>query len=140
MKRNHQNLSPTLVLIRQRSIEKNSPDSRPTQLRSPHLGLLNHGARVGSVKNNTLSLLVLANIDADMVNLAVAFLAGTPEKRITGPDLRELDVLALFQVILRLSFMGKLGFSDFADGVKDQAYYVTELSALPIWYHMLRYG
>lgn len=95
---------------------------------------------MGSVKNNTLSLLVLANIDADMVNLAVAFLAGTPEKRITGPDLRELDVLALFQVILRLSFMGKLGFSDFADGVKDQAYYVTELSALPIWYHMLRYG
>jgi len=39
------------------------------------------------MKNNTLSLLVLANIDADMVNLAAALLASSPEERIARPDL-----------------------------------------------------
>ena len=73
------------------------------------------------MEDDALALLVLANIDADVVDLAATLLASGPEERIAGLDLRKLDVLALLQVVLSLGIMGKLRFGDLADGVKDES-------------------
>ena len=105
--------------------EDDLPDGGTAELVSPDCSLLDDSTGMGSVDNLPLSLAVLADVDGDMVNLALAVLVGSPEESISWLDLGQLDMLALLEVVLTLGQVWQMGSGDFADSIQDQAYDVT---------------